>query len=122
MIVMEFLDGMPLYRTKTSEHNTIVCDVESAITLLHSHDLVFGDLHSTNIILHKIDGKTRAMLVDFDWCGQHQKSCYPPRINSAIKWPDGVRSCALLDKAHDLHWLKILREKNNWFYESIEAQ
>src|SRR6185312_2831870 len=99
-MVMEFLDGMPLYSTETSasEHNAIVRDVEHAITLLHSHDLVFGDLRSTNIIIHKIDGETRTMLVDFDWCGQHQKSRYPPKINSAIRWPDGVESCALLDK------------------------
>ena len=54
MIVMEFLDGLPLYiyRTETlaSEHNTIVRDVESAIKLLHSHDLVFGDLRSNLLI------------------------------------------------------------------------
>ena len=74
MIVMEFLDGMPLYSTETSasEHNAIVRDVEHAITLLHSHDLVFGD----KLFIQMFDLDTAACRI-----GQRlEKACFESGI------------------------------------------
>ncbi len=123
IIVMEYIQGVTLYNAKMNdeEYLNVLQDVNRAIELLHESELVFGDLRPTNIMVYKNHEKTRAMLVDFDWCGKHKNGRYPSSINPVIKWPKGVKDWALLDKTHDIYWLNMLTEKKNWKYENMET-
>ncbi|KAG8760361.1 hypothetical protein FRC11_000531 [Ceratobasidium sp. 423] len=69
MIVMEYLNGVDL--GKSTDHPLpayVFVDIKRALVLLHSQDLVFGDLRRPNVMLAKdATGKvTGAKLVDFD--------------------------------------------------------
>jgi len=59
--------------------------VKDAIDIIHSNQLVFGDLRRPNILV----GNDIAMLVDFDWCGKSGEGRYPSEINrdSSMGWP-----------------------------------
>ncbi|KAL4251312.1 hypothetical protein ABKN59_005664 [Abortiporus biennis] len=83
-------------------------DVETAISLLHSKDLVFGDLCVENII-PKPDGG--AVLVDFDWVGSDGLDRYPTCWTTRDIVAPGVERRALMKKEHDLFMLEELR---NW--------
>ena len=65
MIVMDFYDGT----TPSAPLSHQLGDqVSEAIGLLHTNDLVFGDLRLPNIVVGV--GGQQVMLVDFDWCGK----------------------------------------------------
>jgi hypothetical protein len=50
-------------------------DINHAIMLLHSNDLVFGDLRPSNIMVVSngsgSDARSHGVLIDFDWVGTH---------------------------------------------------
>jgi len=60
-------------------------NIREAVQKLHKQDIVFGDLCSTNIIINEASGKCLAMLVDFDWAGNHHKDRYSYAMNPQIK-------------------------------------
>src|SRR5205085_1234452 len=65
-----------------------------------------------NILVVDINGCQRAKLIDFDWCGVHNRDRYPPSMNLVdINWPSGAKPHALLKKNHDLAWLNELNDK-----------
>ncbi|KAJ6486913.1 hypothetical protein C8R45DRAFT_930490 [Mycena sanguinolenta] len=70
--------------------------LREAISLLHSADLVFGDLRPPNVMLN---GDNIA-IIDFDWAGKEGEVSYPIIINmNAITWPSGVDHKAFRDVA-----------------------
>ncbi|KAH9846169.1 hypothetical protein C2E23DRAFT_907962 [Lenzites betulinus] len=85
---------------------TQYASLKKAITLLHGHDLAFGDLREPNVLLSG-DG---VMLIDFDWCGKEGEVFYPYDINmeAAIGWHPEVFPCELIKKEHDMHMLAAL--------------
>ncbi|CAE6407480.1 unnamed protein product [Rhizoctonia solani] len=90
---------------------SVIKNTEAAIKILHSHDIVFGDLRRPNVMMLKDSmGKTtgKAMLVDFDWCGKHLEGRYPPKMNMTLGWHRDVRPEAVMDKQHDIHMLARL--------------
>jgi serine/threonine protein kinase len=112
MIVMDYVNGTPLDMDLTAnetDRKAIFDSVESAINLLHEKGLVFADLRTPNILAVETNGQQHAMLIDFDWCGEHQVDVYPPSMNQSLPWPAGASPGSPLDKAHDHHWLKELR-------------
>ncbi|CAE7056366.1 unnamed protein product [Rhizoctonia solani] len=113
MIIMEYISGGDLGNNTNPITPGFGRDVERAIKLLHSQDLVFGDLRAPNIIPVRDATKrvTWAKLIDFDWCGEHQKGRYPPIMNEKIVWASEVEPGALLDKAHDEEMLIKLRAR-----------
>ena len=46
------------------------------------------------------------MFIDFDWAGVEGKAHYPPFLNPAVPWPDGVHAGILMQQAHDMQLLK----------------
>jgi hypothetical protein len=48
------------------------------------------------------------MLVDLDWASKVGEARYPPKINTSIRWADGVNAGALIMKSHDLEMLEML--------------
>jgi serine/threonine protein kinase len=100
---MDFVDGTSpdaLTRAQFAE-------VKEAIMLLHSKNLVFGDLCPPNILVK--DGKV--MIIDFDWCGKAGNACYPAELNleRELGWPLGVQPGSIMQKEHDLFMLKKLK-------------
>ena len=73
-------------------------DVQAALNLLHSKELVFGDLRRPNIL----QTKAGAMLIDFDWTGKEGEVHYPRELNtSGITWPKDVKPSSQILKVHD---------------------
>ena len=81
--------------------------IDQAIQLLHSHNLVFGDLRPPNIL---ITGET-PMIIDFDWCGKAGEARDPADLNTAedLGWPMGVGPTFVIrKKEHNVFMLQKL--------------
>ena len=84
----------------------VIEQLSTALDILHSHNLVFGDLRKPNIMI-KSDNVTQ--LVDFDWSGVHNQARYPVHLSRDVKWPKGVHSYRTLPKQHDRDMLTLLQ-------------
>jgi len=103
MIVMDFVDLEPPSGRLTEDQYK---SVKKAIDILHSNDMVFGDLRPPNILV----GNNTTMLIDFDWCGKAGKDRYPPEMNSdkSIDWHDDAEPGRLMSPDHDMYMLAKL--------------
>jgi serine/threonine protein kinase len=117
MIVMDYIPGaksvLQLRAEESSLPSIIPEQVEKAVTLLHDHNIVFGDLRDGNVIYtpptpNQTDG--RVMLVDFDWAGSHDIDRYSATLNPDGGWADGVSQYGIMRKEHDLWQLNRLKE------------
>jgi hypothetical protein len=106
MVVMKFIDGSSTSNLSNTELNLI----KQAIELLHSHNLVFGDLRRRNILTRD----ERVSIVDFDWCGQDGKARYPASLNhvAELGWPEEVKPDSIMLKDHDLFMLRLLQNQH----------
>jgi len=83
-------------------------DIEDAIALLHSNNLVFGDLRTPNIMVvpggSGSDGLHHGMLIDFDWVGVHSIGRYPAALDDGlVDWESsGIKRYGVMEKACDL--------------------
>ena len=104
MIVMDFVDG-----EDWSDSPSIFSQIQYALEILHSKNLVHGDLRRPNILVK--GGK--AMVIDFDWCSSEGDGRYPGHLNmdSSINWHPEVKPGSLMKKKHDLFMLAELRPK-----------
>lgn len=110
---MEYIKGEKLCDCdlKRSEYDKIIKDVEEAVSLLHSKDIVFADLCDSNILVIKDENKEcHRMLVDFDWAGVNNMDRYPSFMNPDINWPAGAQDNMPLKKEHDIYWLNYWKE------------
>ncbi|KAF0551115.1 proteinkinasesubdomain-containingproteinpkl/ ccin9 [Gigaspora margarita] len=114
MIIMGYVEGQKLYDCDDldiSEYQKIIDDIEVAISHLHSKNIVFADLHDSNILVIKDENKTyHGMLIDFDWAGENDVECYPSFMNPDINWPMGAEDNMKLKKEHDMYWLDVLKK------------
>lgn len=113
MVVMKFIEGKTAYEAYNDSHvlpESIFQQVENSIGALHEAGLVFGDLRPPNIM---IEGDSqKALLIDFDWCGDENKGRYSPAHNDmsgAIEWHEDVKRGGVMKKEHDLFMLENLR-------------
>jgi hypothetical protein len=104
MIVMDFVEEESAVSSLSEGQFE---QVKEAVELLHSHDLVFGDLRLPNILITD----DTAMLIDFDWCGKAEEARYPASLNTVddIGWPPGVEPDSVMKKEHDTFMLQKLR-------------
>ena len=103
MVVMDFIDlEFPSDYLTEDQYNSI----KKAIDILHSNDIVFGDLRLVNILV----GNNTTMLIDFDWCGKAGKDRYPPNMNhdKSIGWHDDVGPGRFMSSDHDIYMLAKL--------------
>jgi hypothetical protein len=110
MIVTQRIKGKPMesYKGKLPKlPSSVYTNIRKAIDILHSEDLVFGDLRAANIM---IDEETKqAFIIDFDWVGIHGQDTYPPFINEdlisrgnrASEWHSDVCAQGVMKKEHD---------------------
>ena len=114
MIAMEYIEGTTLhnfFKRDPAITTSIYEDLEKAITqVLHPQELVFADLRPPNILVVTRDGKHRAMLIDFDWCGKDGTDTYPSSMNmDQITWPERVIPGTVLKKEDDKFMLDKLK-------------
>ena len=112
MVVMDYIDSLPLPLIKSGyNRQDVYKDLEKAVMILHEKDFVFGDMRPRNIVLESRNEATQqAMLIDFDWVGEHQVSKYPASWNrdTLFSHPHVCRM-GLMDKAHDIYMLQQLK-------------
>jgi len=114
MIVMERVDGTSVWQLQ--QDNSVIpaivaTKVEEAVRLLHSEDIVFGDLRTNNIIY--VASQDRVVLVDFDWPGKDREARYPVTLNpheAGKSWQEDVSPYGIMRKAHDLWQLDRLKD------------
>jgi hypothetical protein len=93
MVVMEYIEGRTLSNAGNAVDREYVKNrIREAVELLHSDNLVFGDLRSPNVM---ITDENDVKLVDFNWAGEDGQSRYPYLISSQIAWAPGVRRVLL---------------------------
>jgi hypothetical protein len=88
-------------------------DIRDAITLLHSDNLVFGDLRTPNImVVPSGSGRCRGMLIDFDWVGEHGVGRYPASLDDGLEWASpGIQRYGIMEKAHDIAMLNQFKDR-----------
>ncbi|CAG8495685.1 11059_t:CDS:2, partial [Paraglomus brasilianum] len=115
MVVMDFVEAEPLYNCSSLSHDeykAILMDIEEAIDKLHTENIVFADLHDSNILVSKSQGQYQGMLIDFDWAGKEEIDCYPSFMNHRhINWPPGAEDQKKLSREHDIYWLESLKSR-----------
>ncbi|KAG9078946.1 hypothetical protein FRC06_008030 [Ceratobasidium sp. 370] len=119
MIVMEYVHAKNLHDYLSQEPQddckaviqSIKTDLASALQTIHAEGLVFGDLRRPNVLVTKNGERIGVMLIDFDWCSQHQTGRYPLGLNDTeITWADGVKRGGVMDQKHDTGMLDLLFE------------
>ncbi|KAG8740820.1 hypothetical protein FRC10_003848 [Ceratobasidium sp. 414] len=119
MIVMEYVPAKNLhdYLFQKPQDDceaaklSIKTDLTAALQIVHEEGLVFGDLRKPNVLVVEKGTRVGAMLIDFDWCSQHQTGRYPLGLNDAgITWADGVKRGGAMDQKHDNGMLELLFE------------
>ncbi|KAF9784322.1 hypothetical protein BJ322DRAFT_1109044 [Thelephora terrestris] len=112
MVVMEYLsNATPLHRffrpspvPYLLKAEVVRDTLKKAQELLHSKDLVFGNLRVQNTYYsHEGD---RVFLVDFDYVGKHQQSRYSPCL--VLDGKLGLERWQVMEKAHDEVFFKAL--------------
>ena len=125
MVVMEQVNGRDSYSEFRYRDlpQSVVDDMELALTKLHGARLVYGDMRRPNIMVVKKpkcqnddDGEDsdsdldewRGLLIDFDWSGRVGVVKYPPTLNTCgeIKWAKGVEPATAIRPKHDLDMLE----------------
>ncbi|QRV96607.1 kinase domain protein [Ceratobasidium sp. AG-Ba] len=121
MVVMESIDAPNLFtylKNNPTDHlasdmQAIQADLSSALSLLHSENMVFGDLRKPNVLVVQKEQGVGGMLVDFDWCSTHGEGRYPLSLNSTVNvWADGVTRGGIMHKKHDEYMFTMLFEEN----------
>ncbi|KAH8823349.1 hypothetical protein DL96DRAFT_1469435, partial [Flagelloscypha sp. PMI_526] len=103
MVVMEHISGRTL--AEVDPKPGLHAQVKQALQLLHSQNLVFGDLRSRNIM---IDSDNKVKLIDFDWVGVAGEATYPFRMSLNIMWAEGMGRGQVMQIHHDDDMLEML--------------
>ncbi|TFK62631.1 hypothetical protein BDN72DRAFT_872475 [Pluteus cervinus] len=110
MVVMDRVHGktvLQLQQDETPVPKIVWENVHKAVELLHTKDIVFGDLRPPNILY--LESENRAVLVDFDWPAKHEEGRYPASINTLNAWAEGVSAYSRMRKEHDTWQLVQLK-------------
>src|SRR5690242_10643780 len=72
VIIMDYVDGEPLCNISllTEKWQQVTKQVKEIISILHRANLVFGNLHSTKIMVNQNDREPKVKLVGFSWAGK----------------------------------------------------
>jgi hypothetical protein len=114
MVVMDHVHGEMAWKASDRCEllpYDIYKDIQDAVALLDSKDLVFGDLRTPNIMIvpgrSSSDAGCRGMLIDFDWVGTDGIGRYPASLNGRLlDWVgSGIERYGIMHKAHDLFML-----------------
>jgi len=109
LVVMAYIHGHTFTLAKSKMNEGMVgivkSEIKRALTLLHDHGLVFGDLRPPNVMITK---EITVKLIDFDWAGEAGQVKYPHLLSTAVTWPKGARPLDPISIEHDLEMLEGL--------------
>ncbi|CAG8559259.1 8268_t:CDS:2 [Funneliformis mosseae] len=88
-----------------SDYEVIINDIEKAVLHLYKNNLIFVDLHDSNILVIRNSKGYHRILIDFDWVSRENVKFYLLLINLDIIWLIEVRDNELLKKKYDVYWL-----------------
>ena len=98
MVVMEKISNPQPFPQPSTK--LMAKGLRKSIGLLHSKNLVHGDLRSNNMLVSSDEKKL--YLIDFDWCGKEDEKVYPYFMNGVdIQWPAGASDGKMMKKKHD---------------------
>ena len=92
-------------------------DIQDAVTLLHSKNLVFCDLRTPNIMVvpsgSGSDARRRGMLIDFDWVGTYGIGRSPASLDKGLlDWESSdIHRYGIMDKDHGLVMLNKSKDQ-----------
>jgi serine/threonine protein kinase len=117
MAIMEYVPGKTAHERYGNNPlpQAIFNQVRNAVETLHTENIVFADLRPPNIM---VTGDERVMLIDFDWCGVHQKGTYPISLNDvqesdiSIDWHPDVKRGGRMMKEHDIYRLNTMKPQS----------
>ncbi|KAA6429048.1 MAG: hypothetical protein FRX49_01158 [Trebouxia sp. A1-2] len=109
LVIMEWLpetyrtlDQLPLDQLQ-SVAPTIQQALHSAHGILvNGQCFAHGDARLPNVCVKQEGQQWRVKFVDFDWAGVAGAHCYPPFMNSSIRWPAGATPLAIIQQQHDV--------------------
>ena len=102
MIVMEKISNAQPCPNPLSQ--TLALRLRETVTLLHSRNLVHGDIRSNNLLV--LDDGINLRLIDFDWCGKEDEDVYPYFMNGVdIPWAKGASDGQKLKRSHDIYMM-----------------
>ncbi|EPT01652.1 hypothetical protein FOMPIDRAFT_1015721 [Fomitopsis schrenkii] len=86
-----------------------IASLRAAVTKLHEHGLVFGDLRRPNVLLVE----DRVVVVDFDWWGKAGEAQYPSDVllSESINWHSGVGRGKFIATERDEHFFYRLTKQ-----------
>ena len=82
--------------------------IVSTLSEMHKHNLVHGDIRFPNLVF----GVEKSFLIDFDFVGENESDCYPPRYNSGLceRHKDALPNGKMM-LIHDRYSLKYIIEQ-----------
>ena len=113
MVVMEYIEGKVLSKVKDDVgemkkmETKVRQELQRALDILHSNELVFGDLRPPNVM---ITNAGEVKLIDFNWAGVQGQVRYPPLISKGL-WAEGVEALGVIKVEHDIEMLDKLFKK-----------
>ena len=105
VVVMDYVQGQEVQDVLTDPVH--IASLRAAVTRLHDHGLVFGDLRRPSLLIVE----DRVMLVGFDWCGKENEARYPSDILDTTNWHSGVQPGAPILKEHDEHFFRLITKQ-----------
>ena len=117
MVAMDFVCGQTAWKATQQSKlpYDIYKDIETAISLLHSHDFVFCDLRTPNIMVvpeSDPDSRPHGMLIDFDCVGIYDMGRYPASLNDDLPefGSSGIQRYGTMNKAHNVVMLSRFKD------------
>ncbi|KAM5541165.1 hypothetical protein V8D89_005094 [Ganoderma adspersum] len=125
MIVMEDLQGDTLDALSAPVSDDVATaidrDIVPAVSLLHTNNLVHGDVRASHVVVQRSttrdreDGTTRAFLLKFNWALKEGEARYPTfdmTDDDNVEWVAPVEDLRQrhIEKAHDVSMLWKLRD------------
>ena len=74
---MLMVNHFVIFSLSTEKWQQVTKQVKEIISILHHANLVFGNLHSTKIMVNQNDREPKVKLVGFSWAGKEGEVTYP---------------------------------------------
>ena len=109
IIVMEYLENAVTLYEFYKGHTDLKKDLYQGccriLKALHDNNFCHGDFRSSNILV--LPPNNTVYVVDFDWAGKKDTSCYPTFMNHLqLTWPPMAKDGKPLCCDHDNYWLE----------------
>lgn len=113
LVIMEWLpetyrtlDQLPLDELQSAAPTIQQASQSAHGILVNGQCFAHGDARLPNVCVRQEGQQWSVKFVDFDWAGAAGVHCYPPFMNSSIRWPAGATPLAIIQQQHDVALLR----------------